>query len=175
MRISFVFAAVMAPMAASFAAEMPARKPGLWELKINFARVAPPQTMQQCVDAATDKLMHSPSGNSGVPENCSKRDITMNGDQMVIDSVCTGAGKTMITHSVVTGSFNSSYVMNVTTRSAPPAQGEMAELNMTLQGKWLGPCAADQKPGDMILPGGTKLNVLDLQRRSQGGAVPPSR
>jgi hypothetical protein len=159
------------------AAELPPRKPGLWELKMNFARNAPPQVMQQCTDASTDKLMHSTSGNSGAPENCSKRDISTSGNQTVIDSVCTVSGKTMISHTVVTGSFDSAYVMNITTKSdGPLAPGEMSELSMTLQGKWLGPCAADQKPGDMIMPGGMKINVIDMQRRMPGGAGgPPAR
>ena len=177
MRRLFAVSALCAFATPAMAAELPPRKPGLWELKMNFARNAPPQAMQQCIDAATDKLMRSPSGGSGAEEDCSKRDITTSGDQMVIDSVCTRSGKTMTTHSVVTGSFDSSYVMNVTTKSEGAlAPGEMSELSMTLRAKWLGPCAADQKPGDMILPGGTKMNVLDLQQRRQGGAGgPPAR
>jgi hypothetical protein len=32
---------------------------------------------------------------------------------------------------------------------------------MTIDAKWLGPCAADQKPGDMIIAG-RKMNVRDI-------------
>ncbi|MGZ3409106.1 MAG: DUF3617 domain-containing protein [Xanthobacteraceae bacterium] len=177
MRRLLILSALCAFATSVAAAELPPRKPGLWELKMNFARNAPPQAMQQCIDAATDKLMRSPSGRPGAEEDCSKRDISTNGDQTIVDSVCTYGGKTMNSHMVITGSFDSSYVMNITTKSEGAlAPGEMSELSMTLQGKWLGPCAADQKPGDMILPGGTKMNVLDLQRRGQGGAGgPPAR
>jgi hypothetical protein len=35
-------------------------------------------------------------------------------------------------------------------------------INMTIAAKWLGACHADQKPGDMIMPGGIKMNLRDL-------------
>ena len=34
---------------------------------------------------------------------------------------------------------------------------------MTIEAKWLGACKADQKPGDMIMAGGRKMNIRDLQ------------
>src|ERR1043166_10256983 len=44
----------------ALAAELPSRKPGLWEMKMEFAsRNAPGQTMQQCIDASTDQMMQS--------------------------------------------------------------------------------------------------------------------
>jgi hypothetical protein len=45
---------------------------------------------------------------------------------------------------------------------------------MTLTAKWLGLCAADQGPGDMITPKGMKANILNLQKRGVPGA-PQSR
>jgi hypothetical protein len=174
MRRYSIVLALCAMVVPAAAAEMPTRKTGLWELKMNFARNAPQTVMQQCTDAETDKLLHSTSGNAA-QENCSNRDITTVGGQMVIDSVCTIAGKTITSHAVVTGSFDSAYVMNVTTKSegGPQRPGEMGELTMTLEGKWLGPCKADQRPGDMIMPGGLKMNVRDLQSMRANGAGAP--
>ena len=37
--------------------------------------------------------------------------------------------------------------------------------------KWLGPCAGDQRPGDMIMANGMKINVPEMQKR--GGAFNP--
>ena len=96
MRPHHLVAALCLAAIPATAAELPPRKPGLWELKMNFAKGAPPQVMQQCTDASTDKLMHSTSGDSGAPENCAKRDISTSGGQTVIDSVCVYGGKTMI-------------------------------------------------------------------------------
>jgi Protein of unknown function (DUF3617) len=137
------------------AADMPARKPGLWEIKMNFERI-PGQTIQQCIDAETDQIMQSSTSNIG-SQNCSKRDIVKSGNTMTIDSVCSVAGRNATSHAVVTGSFDSAYTMTVASKSdVGPG------INMIVAAKWLGPCHADQKPGDMIMPGGIKMNLRDL-------------
>ena len=56
-----------------------------------------------------------------------------------------------------------------------PADGTS---NMTMEAKWLGACKADQKPGDMIMGNGMKVNIVDMQRLQQmqglpGGMRPP--
>ena len=57
--------------APAFAIDMPARKAGLWELKMEFeGRQMPAQVMKQCVDAASDKIMNSNFGGSA-QEACS--------------------------------------------------------------------------------------------------------
>ena len=35
---------------------------------------------------------------------------------------------------------------------------------MTLEAKWLGACKADQKAGDIVMPGGRKMNVKDMEK-----------
>ena len=35
---------------------------------------------------------------------------------------------------------------------------------MKIAAKWVGPCAAGQKPGDVIMSNGRTMNVLDLQK-----------
>jgi hypothetical protein len=35
---------------------------------------------------------------------------------------------------------------------------------MTIEAKWTGACKADQKPGDMVLPNGMKMNINDIPR-----------
>jgi Protein of unknown function (DUF3617) len=156
--------------APAFALDMPARKPGLWEIKMNFECI-PGQTIQQCIDAETDQIMQSSASNIG-SQNCSKRDIVKSGNTMTIDSVCSVAGRNATSHAVVTGSFDSAYTMTVASKSdVGPG------INMTVAAKWLGPCQADQKPGDMIMPGGIKMNLRDLGNRIgvPGGApgAPP--
>ena len=34
----------------------------------------------------------------------------------------------------------------------------------TIEAKWLGACKADQKPGDIMMPGGMKMNILELDK-----------
>jgi hypothetical protein len=153
------------PMAA-MAAELPTRKAGLWEVRMNGA----PQAIQQCIDAATDRMMQS-SGGALAEAACAKRDIQKSANGLTIDSTCTVSGKTATSHAVITGSFDSAYTMTVTSESAALPGGKMT---MTIAAKWLGPCTADQKPGDMIMGNGFKMNILGMRKRSpsQGAPLP---
>jgi Protein of unknown function (DUF3617) len=147
------------------AAEMPSRKAGLWEITTHMPNH--PITMKQCIDASTDQAMQSHASSSGA--SCSKRDVQKSATGMTIDSVCTIAGKTMTSHIVVSGSFDSNYTMTITSEggSLPAAR------TMTLDAKWLGPCAADQKPGDMIMSNGVKMNIVDMQKAMRPPVAPP--
>jgi hypothetical protein len=57
------------------------------------------------------------------------------------------------------------------------SKSDAGPINMTITAKWLGPCEAGQKPGDLILPGGMKINLRDMQNRvgTPGGAPPAPR
>ncbi len=66
----------------ALAAEMPSRKAGLWEVTMSFEnRNVPGQSIQQCIDAATDQMMQSSAG-PFAQQACSKRDVqrSANGD-----------------------------------------------------------------------------------------------
>jgi Protein of unknown function (DUF3617) len=120
------------------AADMPSRKAGLWEIKTQVANR--PMTMQQCIDATTDQAMQSHAASSGT--NCAKRDVQKTATGITVDSVCTIAGKTMTSHIVVNGSFDSNYTMTITNEGgALPAA-----RTITLDAKWLGPCKSPATP-----------------------------
>ena len=34
----------------------------------------------------------------------------------------------------------------------------------TIEAKWVGACKADQKPGDIVMPGGMKMNIMELDK-----------
>jgi hypothetical protein len=152
-------------MLSAAAAELPSRKPGLWEIKMVFeGRNIPASTVQQCVDADTDKLMMSNFGNTAA-QACSKRDIQMAGATITVDSICAVGQTTITSHAVITGSFDSAYTVQVNSKReggpALPGVAPGGETRMSLQGTWLGACAADQRPGDMII-NGRKMNIRDL-------------
>ena len=44
------------------------------------------------------------------------------------------------------------------------ATGDVSDTTMTIEAKWLGACKSDQKPGDIIMPGGMKMNVKDMEK-----------
>jgi hypothetical protein len=158
--------------APAVAAQLPSRKPGLWEVKMIIAgRNAPPQVIEQCIDAATDQMMQSSAGPFSAAV-CPDRNVQRSGDSITIDSKCTIGGKVATAHAVITGSLDGAYSMTVTSQSeALPG----SNLTMTIDGERLGPCSADQKPGDMIFSNGRKVNILEMQRHvpSPGVPLPP--
>lgn len=144
----------------AFAAELPTRKPGLWEVKmISDNRAA--LVVQQCVDEATDQMLLQSAGPISVAA-CTKRDVQKSSDAFTVDSTCTVGGKPATAHAVISGSLDSLYTMNVTTKG----EDVQAGLSMTLTGQWAGPCPSGQKPGDVIMPGGVKVNIPELQKRA---------
>jgi len=155
---------VIAGAAPALTAELPPRKAGLWEMKTTVSS-GHTVSMQQCVDAKTDETVQANAAASA-QRDCSKRDVQKSGNTITIDSVCMMAGKPRAAHTVVTGSFDSAYVMTIT------RQDENAATRViNVEAKWLGPCAADQKPGDTIMPNGTKMNVLEMKSPTGGGAT----
>ena len=172
MRLLITLGLVLAS-APAFGAELPSRKPGLWELKMNLAGVSSAMpTFQHCIDAATDKDMMMQGGNMR-GQTCSKQDVQRSGDTITIDSVCDiGNGATATSHAVVSGDFNSAYTVKVNSKrqGGPAVPGMPGETNMTIEAKWLGACKADQKPGDMVMGNGMKFNVRDAQKAGAAGA-----
>jgi hypothetical protein len=163
---------VLAGALPAVAAELPARKAGNWEVKMSFEnRNGAPQAIQQCIDASTDQMMQSSRG-ALAEAACSRRDVQKSANGLTIDSTCTVSGKTATSHAVIMGSFDSAYTMTVTSESDSLPGGKMT---MTIAAKWLGPCTGDQKPGDMIMGNGFKMNILEMRKRgpSQGVPLPP--
>src|ERR1700753_2031535 len=143
--------------------DMPLRKPGLWEMKIvKTGSVLPEMTMQHCTDETTDKQM-STAFSPVAKEACSKRDIVKTATGYVSDSVCSVGGASMTSHADVIGDFNSAYTVKSTVHSAKGAAG-IHEVTSTIEAKWLGPCKPDQKPGDIVMPGGFKMNIKDAEK-----------
>jgi len=151
------------------AADAPARKSGLWEITNNMSGAyAMTQTMQQCVDASTDKLTEQ-GGMREAQKHCSKNEVRRQGGKVVTDSVCKFEGTTATSHGEFSGDFSSSYRGDINTTYNPPMQG-MQGMKMSISAKWLGPCKAGMKPGDVVMqgmpgmPGGMKFNPADMQK-----------
>ena len=156
--------------------ELPTRKAGLWEMKVLRAAggSTPDMTMQQCTDATTDKKMSTafaPSGN----DTCAKQDIQKSATGYVTDSVCTVGGMTITSHAEITGDFNSAYTVKSTSKNDRAPSGVPRDSTTTIEAKWLGACKADQKPGDIMMPGGMKMNILDLEKMKSMMPKPPAK
>ena len=143
--------------------EIPIRKAGLWEMKVlRNGSPMPQMTMQQCTDESTDKEM-STAFTPMSKEICSKKDIQKTATGYVSDSVCGVAGVSVASHSEIIGDFNSAYTVKTTTHSDRGPAG-LHDVTMAIEAKWLGACKPDQKPGDIVMPGGFKLNIKDAEK-----------
>jgi len=154
---------VLLPAADALAVELPVRKAGLWEMKmVRTGGTVPDMTMQHCTDATTDKQM-STSFSPG-KETFSKQDVQKTATGFVSDSVCGVAGMTITSHADIVGDFNSAYTVKVTSRSEGGPANVTRDSATTIEAKWLGACKGDQKPGDIVMPGGMKMNILELDK-----------
>jgi Protein of unknown function (DUF3617) len=150
--------------AAASAVELPTRKAGLWEMKIvRTGGKLPEITMQHCTDAASDKEMNN-QVSPIAKQICSKQDVAKTATGYVSDSVCTVAGVGMTTHADIVGDFNSGYTVTSKSHLDKGPSGNPVDTETTIEAKWLGECKPDQKPGDILMPGGFKLNVKDAEK-----------
>jgi len=147
------------------AQDFPKRKSGLWEIRTQSVgsskAAASPQaaSVQMCIDAKTDDAVQQQAMGM-TRQSCSKQDMRKGAKEIVVESVCKFGETTATTHSVFTGSFDSAYKVETSSTYDPPLSG-MKDASALIEAKWLGPCKADQKPGDMILGNGMKINMND--------------
>ncbi len=151
--------------AVSIADDFPQRKAGLWEVTTSAAGMPGGQVVKQCIDATTDAAMmqvgKSMGGQMGM--SCAKNEVKKEGGSFVAESDCNMAGTRMISKTVFSGDFNSAYSAESTARYEPAMMG-MSESKTKISARWLGPCEANQQPGDMIMPNGMKMNFKDMAK-----------
>ena len=145
------------------AEDLPVRKAGLWEMKlVRVGSALPEMTMQHCTDATTDKEMNN-SVSPLAKQICSKQDVQKTATGYISDSVCSLGGGSLTSHSEIVGDFSSAY--SVTTVShADKGPANLRDSTTKIEAKWLGDCKPGQKPGDIVMPGGFKLNVKDAEK-----------
>lgn len=133
----------------SLAADTPKRKSGLWEISTRMEGMPSMGAIQQCVDQNTDNLMQQRAQKE--KPDCSVMDAKQQGNKLTMHSVCKFENTTATTDAVFVGAFDSAYKGDMHTRYSPPMHG-LSESKMAMEAKWLGPCKAGQKPGDVIMP-----------------------
>lgn len=142
---------------------LPRRKPGLWRQTMAMKGVDRPMPATEfCTDAASEAKM-SLMGQQIARNKCQAPQFSRNLDGSIsFTSACDmGEAGKMTSQGTISGDYNSSYKVQIdsTTTGGPP--GAPAERKMTITATWVGPCAPDQKGGDIILPGGRKMNVVE--------------
>jgi hypothetical protein len=145
------------------AEDLPVRKAGLWEMKlVRVGSALPEMTIQHCTDETTDKDMNN-MVSPMAKQICSKQDVQKTATGYISDSVCSLGGGSLTSHSEIVGDFSSAY--SVTTVShADKGPANLRDSTTKIEAKWLGDCKPGQKPGDIVMPGGFKLNVKDAEK-----------
>jgi hypothetical protein len=160
------FAGEIQCAAAQPAAGLPARRPGQWEMQLVTEK--PPgslnMTAQMCLDSATDRdLMNF--GLRMSKETCKRYDMKHAGKVWVIDAECAFGPVVSVTHTTVSGDFQSLVTVRVegTTEGTPGGKGPQPLL-MTQTSRFVSAaCGAGMKPGDIAIDGGLKFNVKQLK------------
>jgi hypothetical protein len=152
------------PALDAYADEMPVRKAGLWEMKmIRPGSPIPVMTLQHCTDEATDKAMSTVFAPMS-KEICSRHDLQKTATGYASDSVCDIGGAVTTSHSDIAGDFNSAFTVKSTSHREGGPSILPRDATTTIEAKWLGVCKSDQKPGDIVMPGGFKLNIKDAEK-----------
>ena len=161
-QIAVLVAASTLALAAG-AEDVPARKAGLWEQRMSSPDGSSPPTMvQQCTDAAAEKAFRDMA--TGMSQQaCTRNETRRDGALWLTESVCSMGTIKITSKAVMTGDFDSAYRMEVDSRYEPALMGRSASRSV-IDARWLGPCKPDQRPGDMILSDGKKMNILQLQK-----------
>jgi hypothetical protein len=159
---------IFAGAAAAASFDPPKRKSGLWELKISNAQVKGGHAVEQCIDEKTDDLMKKEMSENRKTQ-CSKNEMHKEGDAIVAESVCKVQNSTAKTRAIFTGNFDSAYKADIKSTYEPPVAG-MKEASSVIEAKWLGPCKAGQKPGDIVIPG---MPNIDMDAMRKGASKRP--
>jgi len=144
---------------AALAEDFPKRKSGLWEINMHMDGVPNMGAIQQCIDQNTDNLMQQDE--KSAKSDCSELGSKRQGNKLTVHSVCKFGSSIATTDAVFVGSFDASYKGDIKSVYKPPLYGK-SESRVSIDAKWLSPCRAGQKPGDVILPKGKEININEM-------------
>ena len=152
----------------------PRLAPGLW--RVTTTSDGQSQEMSMCLDAAIQSRM-SAFGATASAGACEETRMTREpGGGWRTRSVCDmGPGGRMVSDGVVTGDFRSIYRSEWTTVTSGAALAQMnGETSSVAEGRLVGPCPADMRPGEADIAG-MRLNMAEMadQAAARAGAGAP--
>lgn len=147
--------------------DMPKRKSGLWDLSMKIDSNSAAMRMQQCVDEKSDNLMQQ-QGEKQSKANCSKNTFSKTGNRVTSESVCKIGETTATTKAVFSGDFSTAYRGEINSSYSPPMHG-LTSSHQIIEAKWIGPCKAGQKPGDVMMPGMGAMNPAEMMKNLPKG------
>lgn len=167
-----------APAAPGSAMAAPKLRAGLW--RVTAGGDAPQGVSTMCLDDAVQTRMNV-VGAQAAGGNCQETSMSPNPSggwryRTVCDYSAMGGG-TSVSEGVMTGDLRTAYSSRTTvTTTGAQVEHMNGPVNITSEGAYEGPCPADMKPGDMVIPGGMKFNMLEMaEMASKTGAPAPAR
>ena len=146
-----------------------AQKPGLWQVTATVG-THPAVVTKMCVDARMGENMAAMATNGSMPAtDCSKKSVTPSATGADIAMTCTTSGRTVDSHIHVERVSDTEYHQTMDATFTPAVAGH-DKVSSTTDGKWLGTCPADMKPGDMIMGTGIKVNMYDAMNKMKAMA-----
>lgn len=147
--------------------DIPARKPGRWwigmGLKFETVDDFYSSFAELCVDARTDRTLME--GAIGYSATCKPPSQSRNGNERIIDLVCDDGGITKTLHIILGGDFQSQYTLYLSQDKKGGLLKVPEQQIRTQYATWMGECSEGMKPGDLLMPDGSKLNALPREAR----------
>jgi hypothetical protein len=153
---------VFGSIAVAAHAQMPTRKAGLWESTVSGTSslaAEGPANVKQCIDAATDRAALT---GAMAAKACQQGPVVKTANGYEVEGTCQMGQITSKSKSIISGDFNSKVTVNVTALIST-AGGPPKESKTTVESRYIGPCAAGQKPGDIIMPDGKVIKMPGIQ------------
>jgi hypothetical protein len=139
----------------------PKRKAGLWQVKAaGLEQAGMPPTLF-CVGEITDSANHHIDRKPGVLGSCTLGAFKQAQGGWLAESICKDSRTTVKSQAVLTGDLNTEYRIDTLVTYLPAIAGTRKTDQDSLIAKLVGPCAANQKPGDLVVPGMGTLNLTD--------------
>lgn len=144
---------------------LPARKPGLWEVTVRSAgeAVVRQQKVLQCTTEETEGIMLL----AVVPgqEHCHEAKTKRTGQGHEVRTVCYVHDNRVDATVELSGDLQAAYRGAFEVKYSKPVRFQPGRTEF--EGRWLGACKAGQRAGDMVLPNGTTVNVVDDRKRAE--------
>ena len=141
--------------------DFPRRKSGLWEMTMTDEEkgASEPKKSRLCIDRAFEDLMIK-KGMDVTMSKCEKRDVKASGNTITVKSVCNFGRSKLTSTGVWTYKGDTAYQMVSDGNFNPPMMG-ISKTHSVQNGKWVGACPTDMKPGDMVItmPDGQEMRT----------------
>ena len=158
-----------------FALAFPRRKPGLWEIRNAASENLGMPPTSYCVGAETDTAEHHLDRVAGEKGSCTIGPFKRVGISWVAESVCKDSRSVVVSQSIASGDFQTQYRIDTLVFYSPPLANNKREDKEAVVARYLGPCTAGQRPGDLVVPGMGVLNMGDGTLRPEAARAGQGR